>query len=168
MAFAQLRIAHDLRDDPIRMLDLLLDNSNLLGRDRFALLERPLQREGRVVDNGQRVLDLVRKLRRHAPRRAQLAFPHRELVRLFHRPPLPFQQDLHSIAADRHQQQEHQPQGQGLGKIVRRPIGARVSRESSSRFSAGKLAPRGVGSGPASLGPAGRAGWRAGSTATRA
>ena len=70
MAFAQLSIAHDLRDDPVRVLDLLLDNPDLRGRDRLALFKRPLQRERGIVDNGEGVLDPMRKLGRHAPRGA--------------------------------------------------------------------------------------------------
>ena len=122
VAFAQLRVAHDLRDDPVGVLDLLLDNADLLGRDRLALLERPLQREGRVVDDGERVLDLMRELGRHTPGGAQLAFAHGKLARFLHRPPLPFQQHLHAIAANGHQQQQRQAQRQGLGRILGRGV----------------------------------------------
>jgi len=42
-ALAQLRIAHDLRDDPVGMLDFLLDDLDLLGDFEAALLEGALE-----------------------------------------------------------------------------------------------------------------------------
>ena len=160
VAFAQLRVAHDLRDDPVGVLDFLLDDSDLLGRDRLALLERALQREGGVVDNGERVFDLMRELGRHTPGGAQLAFPHRELARFFHRPPLPLQQDLHAVAADRHQQQQRQAQRQRLGEIIRRAVRPRFSRAGSSGLSGGETGVRGRDSAmPASPGLPKACGW---------
>ena len=97
---------------------------DLLGRDGSALFERPLERERRVVDNGQRILHLMRELRRDTPGGAELAFPHGELASLLHCPPLPLQQHLHPVAADGHQQEQRQAERQRLGKNVRRSVGA--------------------------------------------
>ena len=111
-------------------------------RDRLALFERPLQRESRVVDNGERVLDLMRELGRDTPRGAQLAFAHRELARFLHRPPLPFQQHLHAVAADRHQQQQRQAQRQRLGRVFRRCVEPRFSLDDHPGLGRRREAPK--------------------------
>ena len=103
-ALAQLRVAHDAGDDPIRPLNFLLDDSNLLRRVGSAFFQGALQRKRRVVDNGQRILNLMGKLGRQSSGGAQLAFAHGELAGLLLGPALPFEQHLHTVAAERHQQ----------------------------------------------------------------
>ncbi len=69
MALAQLRVAHDLRDNAIGMFHLLLNHLNLFGRlCVLVVLQGPLQRERGRVDDRQRVLNLVNELGRHAAR----------------------------------------------------------------------------------------------------
>ena len=118
VALAQLRVAHDLRDDPVGALDFLLDDLDLLGRLRFAFFEGALQGERGVVDDGQRILDLVRELGGEPAGGAQLAFAHRKLAGFLLRAPLPFQQCLHRIATKRHQQQERQAQQQRFSRVI--------------------------------------------------
>ena len=98
-------------------------------------LSAALQREGGVVDDGQRVLDLVGELGRQPAGGAQLAFAHGELARFLHGPPLAFQQHLHAVAADRHQQQHHQAQHKRLAPMA--SSGARQAQGSGARSRSG-------------------------------
>ena len=56
-------VTHQLSEDAVRTLHLLANDLDLLWVGSFALLKGALQAIGRVVDNGQRVLDLVGDLR---------------------------------------------------------------------------------------------------------
>ena len=68
-AFGKLRVAHQLGDGLVGALDLLPDNFDLLGVHRLALLEGALDGVGGVVDDAERILDLVGNLRRQTARR---------------------------------------------------------------------------------------------------
>src|SRR4029453_7262665 len=80
---AQLRVAHDLSDNPIRALNLLLDDPDLLSGAVPAILQGALERKSRVVDYCQRVLNLMHELSRHSSGGAQLPFAHCKLTRFF-------------------------------------------------------------------------------------
>ncbi len=108
-ALAQLRITHDPGDDPVGARDLLLDDFNLLRRAGFAGAKRALQRERGVVDDGQRILDLVREFGGEPAGGVQLAFPRGKFRRLLGGPPLALRQHLHAITAGRQQPQHKQP-----------------------------------------------------------
>ena len=89
-ALAQLRVAHDLRDDPVRALDFFLDDLDLLGASRaLPSLSARWREKAALLMMAERILDLVRDLGRQPARRAQLPFAHRELARFLLRPPLP-------------------------------------------------------------------------------
>src|SRR6266581_6969089 len=78
-AFAELSVAHDLGDDPIGALDLLFDDFDLFG-GRFALGKRALQGIGGIIDDGQRVLELVGEFSGQAPGGLQLSFANGKLA----------------------------------------------------------------------------------------
>ena len=78
--------------------DFLLDDFDLLRRAGLAVTQRALQREGGVVDDGERIFDLMRELGGEPAGGAQLAFARGEFARLLGRLPLPFQQHLHAVA----------------------------------------------------------------------
>jgi len=78
MTFTQLRIAHDLGDDLIGARDLLLNDSDLLRDFSSGVPQGALQRKGGAVDDGQRILDLMRKLCASLPG-TQLSFPRANL-----------------------------------------------------------------------------------------
>ena len=61
-AFAQLRVAHDLGDDLVGARHFLLDDFDLLRDFGLAVAQGALQRKCGVVDDGQRIFDLMRKL----------------------------------------------------------------------------------------------------------
>ena len=101
--FAQLRVAHDLRDDAVGVRDLLLDDFDLLRRVGFAVAEGALQRERGVVDDGERIFDLMRELGGEPAGGAQLALARGKFFRFLDGQPLAFQQHLRAVAANRRQ-----------------------------------------------------------------
>ena len=132
-ALDQSGVAHQLSNDPVRPFDLFANDLNLLG-DGFALLDRALQREGRVIDDAQRILELVRDLGRQPARRLQLLLALRELDRFFIDAALLVEQHLQSITTERHQQQHRHPEDVrlvGLFRELRLDLGDRPFHESS-------------------------------------
>ena len=72
--FAQLRITHDLGDDPVGARNLFLDDFDLLRRVGFAIAQGALEREGGIVDHGEGVFDLMGEFGGKPARRMQLSF----------------------------------------------------------------------------------------------
>ena len=62
--FGQLRVTHQFGDDVVRPLHLFTDDLQLLQTIAPAVTNRLLKRERRIVDDRERVFDLVRNLRR--------------------------------------------------------------------------------------------------------
>ena len=77
-------------DDAIGVADFLLNDFDLFGDARFAFLESALQGEGGIVDDSERIFDLMDEFGGHASSRAQLAFAQGKFARLFLRLALPF------------------------------------------------------------------------------
>jgi len=120
VAFAQLRVAHDLRDGPVGAGDFFLDDFDLLRGDGFAVTQGALQRERNIVDDRQRVFDLMRKLGSESSGRMQLPFARGKFFRFLGGQSLAFQQRLHAVAANGRQQQHRQPQQKRLSPILAR------------------------------------------------
>ena len=102
-AFAQLRVAHDLRDDPVGARNLLLDDFDLRRDVGFAVAQGALQREGGVVDDGERIFDLMGELGGEPTGGAQLAFARGKFFRFLDGQPLAFQQHLRAVTTNRRQ-----------------------------------------------------------------
>ena len=83
----------------------------------------------RVVDDRQRVFNLVRKFRGQPARRSQPHFAHCKFPRFFFHLPLPLEQNLDRITAKSHQQQQRQAQQQ------------RFSRTGARWLAVGRVAP---------------------------
>ena len=90
VAFAQLRVAHDLGDDPVGARDFLLDDFDLLDRVRSGVAQGALQRKGGAVDDGQRIFDLVGKFGGQPAGGTQLPFARGKFLRFLDGPPLAF------------------------------------------------------------------------------
>jgi hypothetical protein len=63
-ALRQLRVTHDLRDDPVGLGDFLADDLDLHRRSGLGVFYGPLQGKRHVVDDGERILDLMGELGR--------------------------------------------------------------------------------------------------------
>ena len=99
--------------------DLLLDDFDLLRRRvGLAVAQRALQRERGVVDDGQRIFDLVRELGGEPAGGTQLAFARGEFARFLGGELLAFQQHLRAVTAARHQQQHRQPQHKRFAPVI--------------------------------------------------
>ena len=122
MAFVELRVPHDLRDDFVRALDFLLDDLQMLGHIAPALLQGALQRVRGVVDDGERVFDLVRELGGEPARRAELALAQAHFVRLLLEAPLALGQHLDAVTTNRQQPQHAQTQQARFGRPALRQI----------------------------------------------
>ena len=137
-AFAQLGVAHDLGDDPVRALDLLLDDPDLLARRRAVPVSARAAREKAallMMASGF----LIWCANSAARRPAERSWPSRKAnsrASSSHAL-LALQQHLHAVAADGHQQQQSQPQQQRLGGVLRR---ARPFQQRCARFRPGNSA----------------------------
>ena len=58
-AFGQLRVSHDLGDDPVGARNFFLNNFDLLRGSGFAVAQGALERERGIIDDGQRIFDLM-------------------------------------------------------------------------------------------------------------
>ena len=84
-AFVQLRVAHDLGDHLVGPGHFFLDDFNLQGGGAFGLAQGARQRIGGVVDDGQRIFDLVGEFGGQPAGGMQLGFARGEFGRLNHR-----------------------------------------------------------------------------------
>src|SRR6516225_8391410 len=97
MALGQLRIVHYLCYYAVGVLDFLPDNAELFGDIRLVVLESALKRINGIVNDGQRVLDLVSELRGQTPGGMQLTLAQPEFTRFLLNLTLALQQHLHTI-----------------------------------------------------------------------
>src|SRR5258708_39019664 len=82
MTFTELGVAHNLSDDAVGALNLLLNHLNLFQRIALGFTNGPMKRKSGGVDDRQRVFDLMRKLGGEPARPAKVAFPQGEIARL--------------------------------------------------------------------------------------
>ena len=99
VAFRQLGIAHQFGDDLVGPLHLLANDLDLFIHRRVPFLQRAVKTEGGIVDDSQRVLDLMSDLGRQPSCGAQTFLPDGEFRRLGFGPLLFFEEHLDAVTA---------------------------------------------------------------------